>query len=78
MKFEIYDQEKSDEQVLRLKLVYDSDIDGVALVSVYEDGSEEYFLVGITKDGELKRCEGIGKETGLKLDKDGRIKESKD
>jgi hypothetical protein len=75
MKIVIWNNEEAN--TLKVKLTT-SERGGVKLVSVDEDGDEEWNLLGINAEGKLYLYEGVGEGTGLCLDKNDCIKIDKE
>ena len=73
MKFEIYNEPTpKEEPTFRLKLSKQTDGD-VCLSAITADGGN-WTLLLISTNGELYLASGIDKNTGLVLDKKGRLK----
>ena len=80
MKLEIYHEEKETvvEEPVRLALEADGN-GGVTLIAVDKDGEivDAGNLIKICKDGTFYREGSVNETLGFKLDKDGRIRETK-
>lgn len=71
MKVQIFDAPKGDETVILLRLIpYDG---GVALVQVEPSGQTKNYLLNVTKTGHLRRYGAIDPDSGLPLDRAGKI-----